>query len=309
MQNFDLCFAWNWQYDADFTGLLATACQDQNLSLYQVTSANLEHTLHSLNSNQMCFRAFFDRASDTDDRFNQLVDWASRQASVRINPFGIARRAWDKAAMHHQVLQARLEAPLTFVLPSFQDMPCLSPPDLRPLGERFAIKPAHGGGGKGVVTGATTWEQVLYARQEYPADQYLLQAHVDPVDMDGRPAWFRILYCAGKAFPCWWDPASHIYSPLCEAELNHYCLHYLHNIVTGLAQICKLELFSTEVALTSAGRFMIVDYINDPVDLRLQSKVAGGVPDDIVATIARQLVDFVAARCYTHFFYTRLLVS
>jgi hypothetical protein len=49
-------------------------------------------------------------------------------------------------------------------------------------------------------------------------------------------------------------------------------------------------LFSTEIAITSDGRFVIVDYVNDPIDLRLQSKASDGVPDDIVEDIAARLV-------------------
>lgn len=37
----------------------------------------------------------------------------------------------------------------------------------------------------------------------------------------------------------------------------------------------------------------MVDYVNDPIDLRLQSVVPDGVPDHLVEAIARKLVIFV----------------
>ena len=40
---------------------------------------------------------------------------------------------------------------------------------------------------------------------------------------------------------------------------------------------------------TPDGSFVIVDYVNDVLDLRLQSKTPDGVPDDIVHDIAEQL--------------------
>jgi hypothetical protein len=52
-------------------------------------------------------------------------------------------------------------------------------------------------------------------------------------------------------------------------------------------------LFSTEITLTPDGRFVIVDYVNDPIDLRLQSKTFDGVPDDIVEDITERLAEFV----------------
>jgi hypothetical protein len=48
-------------------------------------------------------------------------------------------------------------------------------------------------------------------------------------------------------------------------------------------------LFSCEIALTNDHSFVVVDYVNDPLDLRLQSRCVDGVPDDIVAAIANQL--------------------
>jgi hypothetical protein len=295
MQNYDICFAWNWPYDADFVALFSAACQVQGISLLQVTPPVLEPTLHSLNDRQLNFQAFFDRASDTDQRFNPLVWWAWQQAGVQLNRYDLARQACDKAAMHWKFTRDGLDTPAVLVLPSFLEQPQLSPLDLQPLGDCFAIKPVHGGGGRGVLTGAATWEQVLAARQAYPSDQYLLQAHVFPAMLGGRPAWFRILYCTGKCFPCWWDPLTHVYTPVSPAEQARFGLHALYEIPARMAGLCELELFSTEIAYTPEGRFIIVDYVNDPVDLRLQSKVKEGVPDCIIQEIVYRLVDFVTA--------------
>jgi hypothetical protein len=56
-----------------------------------------------------------------------------------------------------------------------------------------------------------------------------------------------------------------------------------------------LELFSTEIALATDGCFTVVDYINDPVDLRLQSFALDGIPDWIVGRIAGKIAGLVAA--------------
>jgi hypothetical protein len=56
-------------------------------------------------------------------------------------------------------------------------------------------------------------------------------------------------------------------------------------------------LFSTEITLTPDGRFVIVDYVNDPIDLRLQSKAFDGVPNDIVRDITERLAEFVLTHC------------
>jgi len=292
---YDLCFAWNWEYDSDFAQLFENACRNKGLSLLQITPDNLESMVQALTSGQLRFQAFLDRASDSDERFLPFVQWAKENAIHRINRFRIARRASNKVISHYQFIQASLHTPYTIILPAFHDYPDLSPFDLVSLGTSFTIKPAHGGGGLGVITAATSWEQVLIARQEYPDDQYLLQAQVTSAILDGREAWFRVIYCEGIAYPCWWNTHTHIYTPLTTDEMDRYHLHPITNIMTSIENICELDLFSTEIALSLDGLFMVVDYVNDPIDLRLQSKVTDGVPDQIVSHIAESLVERVSA--------------
>jgi hypothetical protein len=292
MRSYDFCLAWNWEYDADFVNLLDLACQSRGLSLLQITPGNLSETIRSLANEEITFRIFFDRASDADLRFIPVVQWACNHAAHYINPHELACRAWDKAAMH-QAISTSMETPMTIVLPSYDERPLLPAIDLASLGEGFTIKPALGGGGDGVITGATSLSQVLVARQAFPSQRYLLQAQIIPARLGTRMAWFRVTYCAEKVYPCWWDSFTHIYAPITSDEANSYNLIPLDGITSSIAQICGLELFSTEITLTPDGRFVIVDYVNDPIDLRLQSKAFDGVPNDIVRDITDRIADLV----------------
>jgi len=296
MMHYDLCVAWNWEYDADFIALLSAACQARRLSLLQITPANLATTWLSFASCENVCRVTFDRASETDPRFAPLIEYANTRAVYQINRQALARRASDKVAMH-QALSAVLDTPATIILQPYAEQPDLSALDLTGLGTCFVVKPAHGGGGAGVITQATTLTQVLAARQEYPADQYLVQTHVVPAQLGARPGWFRVLYCAGQVYPCWWNPSSHRYAPVTPSEARDYGLASLWSIAARIADVCRLDLFSTEIALCPDARFIVVDYVNDPVDLRLQSKAAEGVPDLIVYDIAQRLAELVMQNC------------
>jgi hypothetical protein len=223
-----------------------------------------------------------------------LVQWVSEDSIPCINAYERASLTWDKAEMHSLLVTHGINVPSTFILPPYIEQPELSPIDLCQLGEQFTIKPAHGSGGVGVMTNATSWEQVLSARMEHVTDHYLLQAHVTPLELDLHPAWFRVIYCTGQVFPCWWNPSSHIYTPVTEVDKNCHGLDPLDEITNNIARLCGLELFSTEVAYTSNGLFMVVDYVNDQIDLRLQSTAAEGVPDEIVRAVAQQLVSHIA---------------
>jgi len=115
--------------------------------------------------------------------------------------------------------------------------------------------------------------------------------------LEDRPGWFRVIYCLEKIFPCWWDPSTHRYSPVTENELARFELTALSEIVTKIASLSHLELFSTEIAFTIGNRFLVVDYINDPIDLRPMSKVPEGVPDSILKVIARELTVHIRKSC------------
>jgi hypothetical protein len=289
----DLCLAWNWEHDADFARLLEGACQQQGVLLLQVTPQNLADVSAALDSGTLAFRALLDRASDDDPQFMPLVDWARENGVLRINAYEQARHAWNKAAMHREFLTAGLHVPPTLILPPHGEQADLPPPDLSVLGPSFSIKPACRGGGEGVINCASSWSEVVAARPQYPADPYLLQANVEPAHLQERPAWFRIVFCAGRVYPCWWDVHTHVYLPVSVEEEIAHGLSPLRHIVARIAAVCGLELFSTEIALTAGGEFIAIDYVNDPLDLRLQSKAADGVPDDIVRNIAEHLARWV----------------
>jgi hypothetical protein len=295
MAGYDLCLAWNWEHDADFVTLLHAACGSHGLSLLPTNPDNLPDVLESLFNHQIAFRAFLDRASETDGRFTPLVEWASNHAIYCINPHEQSSRTWNKAAMHLSLTSAGLQTPHTIILPSYAEQPELPPIDLSPLDGCFTIKPVHGSGGEGVIVAATSVDQIHAARSEKPTDRYLLQAHIVPRQLGSRQAWFRVIYCTGRVYPCWWDTGTHVYAAVSSAEEACFRLEPLREITTGIARLSGLDFFSTEIALAPDGLFVVVDYVNDQIDLRLQSKAIDGVPDDIVHDVIERLVGLVKA--------------
>jgi glutathione synthase/RimK-type ligase-like ATP-grasp enzyme len=288
MTAFDLCLAWNWEYDLGFARLLEAACVKRGLSLLQVTDKNLESTLQQLQSGELRFAALLDRASDSDERFQPLVDWVLTNGVFQINPQALCRWAWDKATMHLEFITAGLETPYTIILSPKNEQPNLPELDLTPFGSAFNIKPAVGGGGWGVVMHATSCEQVQQARSEYPEEKVLVQAHIEPEQLEGRAAWFRVLVCNGAVYPCWWDTTTHVYTRLTAQESFRFGLGELKQVARRIEQLCGLHLFSTEIAL-SQGKLIVTDYVNDPLDLRLLSEAVDGVPDEIVVNICARL--------------------
>jgi hypothetical protein len=286
--HYDLCLPWYWEYDIDFVQIIERACLEQGLSLWQITPDNLLESITALYKGEKTFRTLLDR-SQGDDRFKPIIRWAKEYHKKRINPAEVSKWSEDKATMHLELISAGIHTPYTILLAPFIEQPILPDLDLRPLGEHFVIKPSNEGGSEGVILGAFSLDQILRARMQFPEQKYLIQATVTPRTIHGHPAWFRVFYAAGKTYPCWWHPLTHVFSTVTEQVEHRYELSPLHNITRRIASVCRLDWFSTEIALT-LEEFVVVDYVNDEIDTRVQSKAVDGVPDEIMNDIAKQLV-------------------
>ena len=85
--------------------------------------------------------------------------------------------------------------------------------------------------------------------------------------------------------------------PSCAKSRPEVELGRLRQMTATIAGLCHLDLFSTEIALTADHLFIVIDYVNDQIDLRLQSKALEGVPDYIVGDVAAGLVELMARSC------------
>lgn len=286
--HYDLCLPWYWEYDIDFVNFVEHACKEQGLTLWQVTPDNLLESITALYKGEKSFNTLLDR-SQGDDRFEPILRWAKEYKKKRINPAEVSAWSEDKATMHLELISAGLHTPYTVLLSPFIEQPVIHQLDLTPLGHQFVIKPSHEGGSEGVILGAFSLDQILRARMEFPEQKYLIQATITPRTIQGRPAWFRVFYAVGKTYPCWWHPMSHVYAAVTHQDEHRYGLTPLHEITQRIASICKLDWFSTEIALT-LEEFVVVDYVNDGIDTRIQSKAVDGAPDEIMQSITSQLV-------------------
>jgi hypothetical protein len=123
--------------------------------------------------------------------------------------------------------------------------------------------------------------------------KYLLQRKVQPVLLGKRRAWFRAYYALGDTFLVWWNDVTHIYAELDPADEKEFYLSPMRDIIAKIARISRLDFFSAEIALTADDKFVVVDYVNEVCDMRLQSQHEDGVPDRLAHEIVATIVGFV----------------
>lgn len=289
---YDLALTFDWEYDRDFVRVIEDAARGRGLKTTVVPPADAGRFLEAFRSGQLDFRVLLDRASGASPEFVGLQALAAERGRDVIEGLDKLRWASDKATMHLEFLTAGIRTPHTLILPSYATKPDISlrPEDLAPLGVPFVVKPANTTGGSvGVVADAAGPADVLAARRTYPADKYLLQERIVPEVRDGKRFWFRGFYVLGEVHLTWWDDRTHLYTELGYDEAAACSLGPIYAIVRTIARVSRLRFFSTEIARDARGRLLVVDYVNDICDMRLQSSHPDGVPDAVVARIANRI--------------------
>lgn len=272
--------------------MLAGELESKGINYQIVGKSEFPYILGELRSGNICFLSIVDRASDVDDDCEEMVNLLHHRHRYIINDPKQIKHASDKASMHLEFMTAGIFVPYTIIISPYnrQREVKLSLSELARLGRPFIIKPANTtGGGIGVVTGAESLQDVIETRQHNRDDKYLLQEKIEPMVIGGRRAWFRSFYACGKVFQAWWDDLTHIYEPVTDAEYRDYKLDEIESLTMKIHSVCRLDFFSTEVALTSSRKFIVIDYVNEMPDMRLKSSNYDGVPDEIVESICREL--------------------
>jgi glutathione synthase/RimK-type ligase-like ATP-grasp enzyme len=297
--HYTLAVAWDWVFDREFVTLLEKAVHDQGKTFFSITHHNVQEALHDVRSGSLTFGTFLDRASDTDERFRPLAHALAKQVARTINPHDRMHHAADKAIMHEEFLSRGIEVPYTLIISPFNRKREveLSLTDLAKLGRPFIIKPANTtGGGTGVILGAETLKDVIESRQHHKNDKYLLQEKIAPAELSSRPAWFRVFWVFGEVLKCWWNPKTHHYTVVTDEEMRAFSLVPLARMTSAIAEVCRLDFFSTEIAVTPEHRCVVVDYVNEICDMRLQSLHPDGVPD----LIATKICEIIATNVPSH---------
>lgn len=284
----------DWEYDADFIQLLEKSIQGYPFQSIIVRPDNLKSMIQHIKKGALSVFALIDRASDTSEVFIPLQSLLHEMNVLIIDPIEQIRWVSDKATLHLEFLSAGIPTPYTLILPPYEEknMPALHVDDLAILGRPFVIKPANTtGGGIGVVNGAESLQEILDARTEFQSDKYLIQEKIVPLVKEGHRFWFRSFYAGGQIFSTWWNEETHRYALIDDVMIESYQLDTIPKIMQKIARISNLTFFSSEIACCANERWVVVDYVNESCDMRLQSKHWDGVPDELVERITDALVE------------------
>ena len=292
METFDLGITWDNESDNEFVNDLNAYALKEGVKPYLVHAYNFFSSLKDITENELSFRFFLDRSSDDDSTFGRLADFLKKKDIIFVNHPDRTKESVDKFKMHLKFNSHDMPVPKTVLLGP-QDDKQSSELKIKYVSKPFILKPANGSCSDGVILDAQSLDDVIKLKEQHGDIKYIAQEKINPANLENRPAWFRVFYCLRKIKPCWWNPVTHIYEILTLKEVYASGLYDIWYLTKRISQICKLDFFSTDIAMRGDGKLVIAEYVNDQPDMRKKSKFSDGVPDEIVDKVIQNIVSFV----------------
>jgi hypothetical protein len=296
---YDLVMTHKLDTDDFFIHRVQQRCGELGLNFFLIEPLFVERFFQAYTKHELWAKVLLNMHSEhhlPDDPYNRLVWAAHRRNTKVIDPPDLAEAAFDKARMHHKLLEAGFNVPYTITVTVEQTASFkLTAEQAEGLGSPFVIKPSHGYGRKGVILDAENEQDLARSVAAWRNSAYLLQRLIQPLRVAEVPVYFRAFYVFGQVWICWWNCFTDHYSKVTEKDRAEYNLPELEDMIIRVAQLSRMNFFSSEIALTQNREFVLIDYVNDQCHMLSQSadpKI--GVPDTIVASIAHRLVDAAA---------------
>jgi len=297
---YDLAMTHRLDADDFFIHRVQQHCAEQGLNFFLIEPLWVNAFLAALESGALWSRVLLNLHSEhhlPEEIFHRLVRRCHERGVAVIDPPDVALAAFDKARLHPRLVAAGLPVPPTLLVGAAERAHRrLTDAERSFLGSPFVIKPALGYGKRGVILDATSEADLPRSTAQWPEGDLLLQRLITPLQLGGEPAYFRVYFAFGHTWLCWWNCFTDHYRVVRATEEAEFGLGALRELARRLADLTGMRFFSSEVALTGSKEFVLIDYVNDQCHLLCQSADPRiGVPDAVVAGIARRLVEGAAS--------------
>ncbi|MBM3943507.1 MAG: hypothetical protein FJ316_11440 [SAR202 cluster bacterium] len=277
-------------------------CGQFNLPFFLVEPIWVSEFLRRIEEGEVGVKVLVDMASDAGEDGNPyfaLAKAVKAAGGYVINDPDLGALAAHKGRFHPVLEQNGVPVPRSIIVPRDGLASFRVTNELKAtLGVPFVVKPGWGGGAVGVNINSRSEQDLLQCAELAPnSDSFLVQERIQPRDLEGHRAWFRVFHILGEAIPCWWEPPANQYQLVTPLQQKVYRLGRLKKIVKDIARVSGVEFFTTEICYTTDRRFLAVDYLNTDCDMHPKSFFPTGVPDEVVRHISLLLTHRALAVC------------
>ena len=271
MEIFDFAIGWPVkEKDPElFLEMLASECKARDMNFKVIEEKELDKLTGLIKKGRVGVNFYLDMASDSFDpdnaftRFNYIL---KDSGTMVVDDPDDVKLAADKSVTHYKLVNAGIPVPFTVVIRNWEPERSLTEGEKIGLGVPFVVKPAKGFGQHGVkiIRNKPKLKEIAEARKFSIGDNFLLQQFIEPMEINGAPAWFRVYNLFGEIILCWWNPFTNEYRPVTLRQVHENALIPLARIVADIGAVTGIDFFSCEIALNKATHdFVVIDYMND----------------------------------------------
>ena len=292
MEIFDLGIAWDNESDNEFVNDLNARALKVGVKPYLIHAYNFFSSLKDITDGQLCFNCFFDRSSDDSSTFGGLADFLKQKDINFINHPDNVKNSIDKSKIHSMFVSYGLPIPKTVFIKPQEEKQVLEA-KIQHISVPCVVKSAFSSCSEDTALAINSLVDALRLMGEEEDKSYFAQEQVASINLENKPAWFKVLYCFGEIILCRWHPETGEYEALSLRQIYRLGLYEIWPITKKIRQACKLDFFSTDIVMKEKGKFLVVDYVNDRPDMRKKSKFKDALPDEIVDKVINSIISFI----------------
>jgi len=292
METFDLGIAWDNESDNEFVNDLNARALKVGVKPYLIHAYNFFSSLKDITDGQLCFNCFFDRSSDDSSTFGGLADFLKQKDINFINHPDNVKNSIDKSKIHSMFVSYGLPVPKTVFIKPQEEKQVLEA-KIQHISVPCVVKSAFSSCSEDTALAINSLVDALRLMGEEEDKSYFAQEQVASINLENKPAWFKVLYCFGEIILCRWHPMTGEREMLSLRQIYRLGLHEIWPITKKVKQACKLDFFSTDIVMKEKGKFLVVDYVNDRPDMRKKSKFKDALPDEIVDKVINSIISFI----------------
>jgi hypothetical protein len=293
---YDLVMTHKLDADDMFIHRVQRHCADTGLNFFLIEPLWVDSFYALLKDGKVWPRVLLNMHSEhhlPDDIYHRLVKLASEKSCLVIDPLDRALAAFDKSRLHPKLVEAGIPVPHTVIVHRKRPQDWrLGETDRAALGTPFVIKPAMGYGRRGLVLDAMSEADLDRSIAAWSDERYLFQRRIMPARRGDAPLYWRVYFVFGTVWLSWWNCENDNYRMVSSEERAELGLDRLEDLARRIAALTGMTFFSSEIAQSETGELVVIDYVNDQCHLLSQSAHPQmGVPDELVAAIAKRIVE------------------
>lgn len=291
MKTIDFGISCVYDKDEEFVKIFKKELKNRKKTFLEVNYENIDSITELVDNKKLHFNFFLDLASFENPVFAFLTEKLDSRGSFVINNPSSLIKSFSKSKLHDLLRKNKLPLRKTFIISPEEKNKTRFNKIVKTLKPPFILSPAVSSFEKGIVLNAREVDDITNFLDDHSTEKTLAHEYILPKLIENKVAWFRPIFVLGNVIHHWWDPQNSFYQKFKNSEEENKIKSKLESYIKKIAELTGLRLFSTEIIIDRKGKYIVLDYANNPIDLSSQEYELDGVPKETLIEIAKSIAN------------------